>query len=157
MTRIERILVLYNSNRSIPLLRRGRRRRPGWDFLKLKFFGLTTPPCGHSSGGGESSLEPINMKNIVIVTGLLLLASCSKTNTEIITAHQWKHGGGYPVAGDWIDFSREAVIFSNDTLYNNNTPVAVTDSITTHYGEYHLHLKSLSGKGSGIYVEKGKK
>ncbi|KOS05545.1 hypothetical protein AM493_05475 [Flavobacterium akiainvivens] len=97
------------------------------------------------------------MKNIVIATGLLLFASCSKTNEEIITTHQWKHGGGYPAAGDWIDFSREAVTFSNDTVYHNNTPVAVADSISTHYGEYRLHLKSLSGKGSGTYVEKGEK
>lgn len=88
---------------------------------------------------------------------LLCLVSCSKTDEQIITSHQWKHGGGYPVAGDWLDFSRGTVSFSGDTVYKGEIPIAVADGITTYYSEYRLHLKSLSGDKNGTYVEKGEK
>lgn len=95
------------------------------------------------------------MKKLAAISSLVLLFSCAKTNKEIVTSHMWKPGGGYPVAGNWLDFSLGTVSFSNDTVYNDANPVAVVDSITTYYGEYRLHLKSLSGNNSGTYVEKG--
>ena len=94
------------------------------------------------------------MKKLLFFAGLLCMVSCSKTNEEIITSHKWKHGSGYPVAGDWIDLSN-GTVFSNDTIYKNNNPVAVVDSISTYYNEYRLYLKSLSDNKSGTYAEKG--
>jgi hypothetical protein len=95
------------------------------------------------------------MKKIVAIIILLCLFSCTKSKEEVVTSHQWKYGEGYHV-GDWIDFSRDVHSYSNDTIFKNGIPVGLVDTITTHYGEYRLYVKSFSGGKKGLYFEKGK-
>ncbi len=94
------------------------------------------------------------MKKMLLIIIMMSMSSCIKTNEEIITSHQWKHGEGYRL-GDWVEFTSGPYTFSNDTILKQGVPVALVDTITTYYGEYRLSIRSLTGNERGMYYEKG--
>lgn len=107
------------------------------------------------------------MRYIAALIFLTLFSSC-KSDTEIVTTHQWK-GGGISCLGDMVrftdDFSSEQydLFVMGDTIYNDSeyyahegkVPIAMIEDVSWRYGHYVLTIRFLHTGETCTYFEKG--
>jgi hypothetical protein len=93
------------------------------------------------------------MKEIfLIIVFAFCLFSCGKTDAEIVSAHEWKHGGGNPVLGDWL--TGNTLKISGDTIYKGERKARIVN-VEYNIDHYSLEVISVTNNQKGIYIEKG--
>lgn len=87
----------------------------------------------------------------------MILITCSIFKAYRIGSKDWKFSDGSAVLGDFptFDFSLHGLF--NDTLYNNNVPVAELISYRYRFIDDIMVIKSLNNNSTGRYVSKGAK
>lgn len=90
-------------------------------------------------------------KIIIIIVFASCLFSCGKTDNEIVSAHEWKHGGGNPVLGDWLTGNKLKI--SGDTIYEGGRKARIVN-IEYRIDHYRLEVISVDNQ-KGVYIEKG--
>lgn len=88
----------------------------------------------------------------VLITGT---SSCSNNGIYFDEGKVFKYSEGYHI-GDIIDFYNSSIIINNDTIYINETPVALLLKIENRWliGDKVLHIQQLNGNEKGRYIEK---
>lgn len=81
---------------------------------------------------------------------MFLLTSC-KTRSEYVKQHNWKSGPGFYI-GDFLYFNSNYFKTSNDTIYKQDTAIALIIDIDRI--EKELKIESIKNKEIGIYYEK---
>lgn len=94
------------------------------------------------------------MKKLLFLLVISCSFSCRKTDEDIVSARQWKHGSGAPVMGDWVSGSKLKI--SGDTVFKDDEPVAEILEVGYNIDHYVLELRSLNDNEKGTYVDKGR-
>ncbi|MFP9113386.1 hypothetical protein ACLI1A_05555 [Flavobacterium sp. RHBU_3] len=94
-------------------------------------------------------------KLLPLLTMAMSLVSCKKSNEEIVASHQWKFGEGAHDLGDWVNFPKKSNPLHNDTIFKDNIPTAIIDSVYHNYDHYILVIRSVKTGQKGLYFEKG--
>lgn len=94
---------------------------------------------------------------VLLLIGLILFGSCQRSNTEIVSARQWK-AKSKPLLGDVMVFSQKnnRLYVSNDTIYKDGKPAALVISTTYDIDHYVLTLHSIDHKQTGTYIDNGR-
>jgi hypothetical protein len=98
-------------------------------------------------------------KLIIIITTIFVITTAwfgVKPNSEHLGLEYlqkysfWKFYEGYPILGDFPNFTNEDYKIQNDTIFRNSIPRALLISIELSK----LNIKSLDGKEYCIYTNK---
>jgi hypothetical protein len=95
------------------------------------------------------------MNKLLFLLIISCLFSCAKSNEEIVASHEWKFGEGAHDLGDWVNFTGKNIKLQNDTIFKDNKPTALIDSVYHNYDHYMLVVRSIKTGQKGLYFEKG--
>lgn len=93
----------------------------------------------------------------ILIYLLLILITYSIFKAYRIGTKDWKFSDGGAVLGDFPTFDFSLYGLFNDTLYNNNVPVAKLISYQYRVIDDVIVIKSLENNSKGRYVSKGSK
>jgi hypothetical protein len=90
-----------------------------------------------------------------LILAILLIQCNSRPDKDIerdVREVQWKYGEGLNV-GDWLDFASDAYRIQSDTIFANDTPIAVVLSIERGWlgDDDEMEIVSINGNEKGIY------
>lgn len=84
-----------------------------------------------------------------------MFPSCQTTEEKLQSERWWKYGGGHHI-GDILVFNAETTCLKKDTIYQNDTAVALLLDIESRLlsGDKVLHIKDLNSAQKGRYISK---
>ena len=100
--------------------------------------------------------EPLKISGIIFIILVLYLIQYYKdtTDNKYVREHDWKCGGNC-IAGDWLSFKTKYWIVRNDTIFKQDTAVAVIVNIDKAlFGDNELKIQSVKTGELDTYHEK---
>jgi hypothetical protein len=98
----------------------------------------------------------MKLHKIFTILFLLTLCSCESREEKIMT--NWKYVEGFHF-GDFLSFQNQKIRITNDTIYDQSTPIAIIKEFKTTYfpgTENKLILQDIGSGKLGTYTDKGK-
>ena len=90
----------------------------------------------------------------IFLISIAFILSCSNTNDKLQEGF-WKHAEGFRIA-DMIDFKHKFIQVKNDTIFKNDTAIAVIEKLETRLlaGDKVLYIKAIPTGKTGRYIRK---